>query len=130
MATEPKCGSSILIVEDETLVRMGAAEHLRDVGFTVIEAASGEEARAVLEAGVRVDVVFSDIMMPGDLDGLALAEWIGELPSAPAIVLASGVPAALGDAQKRHPHIRAVLIKPYSYDAMERIARELTPKGD
>lgn len=129
MEPEPSRGPSILIVEDETLVRMGVAEHLRDAGFTVIEAASGDEARAVLEAGVRVDVVFSDIMMPGAVDGMALAEWIGQLPSAPAIVLASGVPAALGEAQRRHPHIRAVLTKPYAYADLERIARELAPKG-
>ena len=120
----------ILVVDDDAALLRLLSLRLQKEGFTVIEAASGEEARAVLEAGVRIDVVFSDIMMPGALDGLALAEWIGQLPSAPAIVLASGVPAALGDAQKRHPHIRAVLIKPYSYDALERIARELAPKGD
>jgi CheY-like chemotaxis protein len=126
MEAQPNRGPSILIVEDETLVRLSVAEHLRDKGFTVIEAVNGDEARAVLEAGVHVDVVFSDIMMPGSMDGLALAALVGQFPSPPAIVLASGVETALGDAQRKHPHIKAVLIKPYSYDAVERIARELT----
>ena len=130
MEAQENPGPSILIVEDETLVRMGIAEHLRDAGFLVIEAINGEEARAVLEAGVRIDVVFSDLMMPGALDGLALTEWIARLPSPPAIVLTSGVPAALGDARSRHPQIKAVLTKPYSYEDLERIARELTPTRD
>jgi len=111
-------------------VRMGIAEHLRDAGFTVIEAINGEEARTVLEAGVHVDIVFSDVMMPGAMDGLALTEWISQLSAPPAVVLTSGVPATLGDARSKFPQIKAVLTKPYSYDDLERLARELAPKRD
>jgi two-component system, response regulator PdtaR len=129
MDPQPNRGPSILVVEDETLVRMGVAEHLRDAGFTVIEAASGDEARVVLEAGVQVDLVFSDITMPGGVDGVGLAAWIGQLTSPPALVLTSGIPSALYAAQSAHPHIRATLSKPYSYDDVERIMRELTTRA-
>lgn len=128
MEAQPDRSPSILIVEDETLVRMGIAEHMRDAGFTVIEAASADEARSILEAGVEVRLVFSDIAMPGAIDGMTLAAWIGQLPSPPAVVLTSGVTSALQAAQSQHPHIKAVLTKPYSYEDLERIARELAQK--
>ena len=54
----------ILVVEDEVMVRLAAAEHLRENGFTVIEAVSADEARSVLQSGIDVSLVFSDIQMP------------------------------------------------------------------
>ncbi|MEO6153452.1 MAG: response regulator [Croceibacterium sp.] len=63
---------AILIVEDEILIRTLASDELRDAGFDVIEAVNGDEALAVLKSGVRVDLVFSDVRMPGSLDGVGL----------------------------------------------------------
>ena len=70
---DPDRAQTILIVEDETLVRMATAEHLRDAGYIVVEAATGEEAQAVLEAGVPVSLIFSDVNMPDAIDGLLAA---------------------------------------------------------
>jgi CheY-like chemotaxis protein len=121
---------TILIVEDETLVRMATAEHLRDAGYTVVEAASGEEAQAVLEAGVQVSLIFSDVNMPGAVDGLALAAWAGAQHNPPVVLLTSGVPDMLTQARARCPHVQAYLTKPYVYEDLERSIRELLPRLD
>lgn len=67
---------TILVVEDETLVRLPLTEYLGDFGYHVLEAADVAEARAVLNADTPIDLVFSDVNMPGGADGFALAAWI------------------------------------------------------
>ncbi len=68
---------TILIVEDEVVVRMNVSEYLRDYGYKVIEAASGDEALQVLkDPTISVHIVFSDVQMPGTLDGFGLSQWI------------------------------------------------------
>lgn len=63
-------GETVLVVEDEVLLRLVVAEYLRDCGFKVIEAAHADEAVMVLkQPDLRIDVLFSDIEMPGSLDG-------------------------------------------------------------
>jgi CheY-like chemotaxis protein len=80
----------VLVVEDEVLIRILVADELREVGFSVIEAANADEALSYLKAGGDVDLVFSDIRMPGSLDGLELARQLrGRYPSLP-IILTSG----------------------------------------
>jgi CheY-like chemotaxis protein len=63
----------ILIVEDELFVRMVAADALAEHGFTIIEADCAEEALEALDAHERVDLLFTDVNMPGEMDGIALA---------------------------------------------------------
>jgi CheY-like chemotaxis protein len=65
----------VLVVEDEVLVRLSAAQHLRQSGCEVLEAMNAEEALRLLET-VDVDVAFSDVTMPGTIDGLALVDWL------------------------------------------------------
>lgn len=113
----------ILVVDDDVIVRLAAADHLRDHGFTVFEAANGVEARDVLEAGVEVDLVFSDINMPGGVDGVALAQWIGVNLSETPVVLTSGEQSALDSAQATCPNVRGFVIKPYDYEAIVRRLR-------
>ena len=66
----------MLIVEDEFLLRMDAAEAIGAAGFEVIEAANADEAIEVLEARPDITVVFTDIQMPGSMDGLKLARAV------------------------------------------------------
>ena len=67
----------VLVVEDEILIRMVIAEYLRSCGYRVIEAASADEALIVLQhKELEVDVVFSDIEMPGSMDGFELSKWL------------------------------------------------------
>ena len=103
----------ILLVEDEVLVRLVISEYLRRCGYRVIEAASGEEAVLVLEqADVDVEVVLSDVEMPGEMDGFALARWVRR--NRPGIdVILAGTPSraaeAAGGLCESGPH----LSKPY-----------------
>lgn len=63
----------VLLVEDEVLVRMALAADLRMAGFSVVEASSGEEALDYLRSGARADIMVSEIGVPGETDGVALA---------------------------------------------------------
>lgn len=63
----------ILLVEDEGLIRMVTADYLRDEGFEVVEAWDGDEAARLLDASDRFDVLFTDVRMPGVLDGVDVA---------------------------------------------------------
>ena len=68
----------VLLAEDETLVRMVAAEMLREEGsFNVIEAADADQALTVLEATTNVQALVTDVEMPGSLDGFTLARPAG-----------------------------------------------------
>ena len=64
---------TILVVEDETLIRLLAADSLEESGYRVLEAADATEALRILEEHDEVDVLFTDVNMPGPLDGLDLA---------------------------------------------------------
>lgn len=103
----------VLLVEDEVLLRLAIAERLREHGFVVIEAANGEEARNLILAGVAADLVMSDIMMPGALDGAGLAVWLAAHGVKAPIILTSGLSQALAEARARCPHVAAFLPKPY-----------------
>jgi DNA-binding NtrC family response regulator len=116
---------AVLIVEDEILIRLAVAAHLRDAGFRVFEASGPAEAQEVMQSRAPVDVVFSDIMMPGDVDGLALAAWIRREHPATRIVLTSGVPQAIAAAHARSDDI-PLIEKPYDYDALVDLLRQLT----
>jgi CheY-like chemotaxis protein len=68
---------TVLVVEDEVFIRMVISDYLRSCGYKVIEAANADEALIVLQhLDLTVDVVFTDIEMPGTMDGFALANWI------------------------------------------------------
>ncbi|WP_426611320.1 response regulator [Bradyrhizobium sp. McL0616] len=66
----------ILIVEDEPLVRMSTADTISEAGFDVIQARNADEAIAVLELRPDIHLVFTDIHMPGSMDGLRLAHFV------------------------------------------------------
>lgn len=66
----------VLVVEDEALARLVAASALSDAGFEVLEAASAAEAMAVFAARNEIDVLFTDVQMPGLSDGYSLAKWV------------------------------------------------------
>lgn len=81
---------TVLLVEDEAMVRLNTADDLREHGFHVLEAADGPQAIEILRGELRPDLVFADLVMPGDPGGLDLARWIrSHYPELP-IVLTSG----------------------------------------
>lgn len=73
VAAEPR---TVLLVEDEALLRMLMADLLRGAGVRVIEAATADEALAVFSSGLALDMVFTDVRMPGGMDGVALAQAV------------------------------------------------------
>jgi two-component sensor histidine kinase/CheY-like chemotaxis protein len=80
----------VLVVEDEMLLRMRAVDIVEDAGFTPIEAANADEALAILESRSDVDLLFTDIQMPGSMDGLKLAHAVHARWPSIKIILVSG----------------------------------------
>lgn len=85
-------GATILVVDDEPLLLFDLGEQLRAAGYTVIEAASGVAAQGTLGKGtperpVLVDLVVTDVRMPGSLDGIELARWAKTECELPVILL-------------------------------------------
>jgi CheY-like chemotaxis protein len=117
-----KSVQTILIVEDEVLVRLPIAEYLRDLGYQVREAANVAEAKLLLDAAAHIDLVFSDVHMPGGEDGLALAQWMARLHPAVPVILTSGRPLPAGAAAGFH-----TLPKPYNHQTAEALMRSLLP---
>ena len=85
-----KDAAVILIAEDEALVRFALSDCLADRGFRVLEAGTATEAIDVLESEPEIDLVFSDIRMPGPIDGIDLARWVHANRPGLAVVLTSG----------------------------------------
>jgi DNA-binding response OmpR family regulator len=81
----------ILVVDDDNLIRLVIADYLRDCGFEVIEAASGDEAAEVLQSAVPLDLVFTDVQMPGHINGFALARLVRQQHSSIGVMITSGV---------------------------------------
>jgi DNA-binding NtrC family response regulator len=115
MQQRPEKPFTILVVEDEALIRAALCQVLEDAGFAVREADCVARAVDALTAadGEHIHAVFSDIQMPGAVDGLALADWIREKRPDVAVLLTSGYPGrSLG--ANRH----AFLPKPYDFDQL------------
>src|SRR4051794_10455168 len=84
--------ATILVVEDEVLVRLVIAEYLRECGYRVHEAAHADEAIAVLQAPeVSIDIVFSDVEMPGAMDGFGLSRWVRKNLPGVEVLLTAGI---------------------------------------
>ena len=124
----PASPPTILVVEDEILVRTVIAAYLRDCGFDVVEAGNADEAVRVLEAGIQVDIVFSDVNMPGSLDGFGLAQWLRRERPGLKIILTSGAAQAVKDASDLCAHV-PILAKPYDYAEVARQLRALLSKN-
>jgi CheY-like chemotaxis protein len=80
----------ILIVDDEMLIRWGAVQIAEDAGFEVIEAANADEAIDILENRSDIRIVFTDIRMPGSMDGLKLARAVRDRWPPIKIIVTSG----------------------------------------
>ena len=80
----------VLVVEDEMLLRMRAVDMVEDAGFTPVEAVDADEAVAILESRSDIALLFTDIQMPGSMDGLKLAHAVRERWPPIKIILVSG----------------------------------------
>jgi DNA-binding response OmpR family regulator len=82
---------TLLIVEAEALIRMALSDYLQECGYKVLEASTADEAVLIIEqGGVIIDLVFSEVKMPGSMNGFVLAQWLrANRPGLP-IILTSG----------------------------------------
>lgn len=115
--------ATILVVDDEVLIRMVIADHLRECGYHVIGASDGQEAIAVLAVEPGIAIIVSDVQMP-NCNGFELAQWVHrERPNARVILASGAVKAAevAVDLCIEYP----VLTKPYDLDAIVSRIRSL-----
>jgi two-component system, response regulator PdtaR len=117
-----KAKSLVLVVEDETLVRMVATEIAAEADFDVISVANADEAIGVLEGGVDVSVVFTDIHMPGSIDGLGLARSVHERWPPVRLIVTSG---RGGVGKDELPEGGRFLLKPYDAGTLIKALREV-----
>jgi CheY-like chemotaxis protein len=112
----------VLIVEDELLLRINAAELITEAGFDIVEAGHAEEAIAILEGRPDIHIVFTDIQMPGSMDGLKLARYIrGRWPPIKLVVTSGQVAIADGDL----PEGGVFIGKPYTSAEISATLRDL-----
>lgn len=115
--------ATILMVEDEALVRVLGVGMLVHAGFRVVEAADGDEALEFLEAHSDVRLLFTDVNLLGTIDGLALARQVHSRWPRIGIIVVSGKPLTQPD---ELPAGSRFYQKPYDADVVVRHARELT----
>jgi DNA-binding response OmpR family regulator len=109
----------VLVVEDEVILRMAVCAHLRDAAFVVIEAVDAEEAVELLQANRSIALVFSDINMPGPLDGNDLAAWIAVQYPEVKVLLTSGIGREGGP---------PFIAKPYAFAELQRRIEAMLPR--
>lgn len=91
MSVDPAAASTtVLVVEDEMVLRMRAVNIVEDAGFVAVEAVNADEALRILEERSDISLLFSDIQMPGTMDGLKLAHAVHDRWPAIKIILVSG----------------------------------------
>jgi len=86
----PDIPAVVLVVEDEMLLRMRAVDMVEDAGFTSVEAVDADQAVAILESRSDIALLFTDIQMPGSMDGLKLAHAVRKRWPPINIILVSG----------------------------------------
>ncbi len=123
---KPVTGSgTVLVVDDEERVRKLAGRYLQDLGYQVLAASNGEMAVTILESELDIGLVFSDVVMPGEISGYDLFSWVRERRPKTKVLLATGL---------RSPEVRALaeegksarpmtLTKPYSKEQLAEAIR-------
>jgi len=119
--SELACAGSILVVEDEVVLRMDLADHLRTSGFVVLEALNGDHALTVLKTEENVRLVITDMRMPGQVDGGTLLTWLRQEKPHIKVIVVSGNLAV--DALPANADAR--FSKPLNMEMLLRHARNL-----
>ena len=115
----------IIVAEDESARRMLAAEVLTEAGYTVVEAARADDALAIIKSRA-VDLLFTDVQMPGSMDGLELARYVRRHWPRVAVLIVSG---HSNPASTELPDGSRFLRKPYSTNQLLADVRELAATG-
>lgn len=121
----PGGDETILMVEDNAALRHAAAQQLSELGYCVVEVDNADSAFRALAEERRIDLLFTDLVMPGSMDGADLARRAVALRPGLKILLASGFPGACGAEQRLPDQPFAILTKPYRRDDLARTVREV-----
>jgi len=121
--TLPRGEEAILVVEDNEGIRALAVEQLQSLGYRTFSAADGVNALAVIQSGVPIDLLFTDIVMPGGLDGRALAAAARKLRPGLKVSFTSGFTAAAASAAAEDQFGSNLLSKPYRKTELARLIR-------
>ncbi len=114
--------ATILVVEDEPLIQAITCEALNESGYRVLAAGDADEAVRILNGDNSVRLLFTDIVMPGALDGFALADWAKSVRPELKVIYASGYSWAAQQAHHGRVH-GEMLRKPYRAGDLERAVR-------
>jgi DNA-binding NtrC family response regulator len=115
-----------LVVEDEASVRLAISDYLTEQGFTVLQAAGAAGAIDVIALHPEIDLVFTDLAMPGDLDGLDLVDWLLKRHPGLPVIVASGLRGRVTTmAEYSNSQALSYFVKPYPYDAVAKKIRQV-----
>jgi DNA-binding NtrC family response regulator len=113
--SKPLAVETVLLLDSDVLIRMPIAQYLRDCGYRVLEPANVNEAMTILQKpDIQVDVVLSDVEMPGSMNGFGFAQWARSVRPGLQIVL-SGTPQRTADAAAELCEHGPLLMKPYDH---------------
>jgi DNA-binding response OmpR family regulator len=129
-ASKPAPVETVLVLEDDVLVRMPICQYLRDCGYRVLEAASADEAARILQKpDIQIDVILSDVEMHGKMNGFGFAQWARSVRPGVDIVLA-GTPERAARAAGELCEQGPILVKPYDHKiVLDRIKRLLAARA-
>ena len=129
-AAEPERKAKILVVEDQEAVRAVAMEFLQDFGYEVLEAENAVQALQVLQDVPDIDLLFTDVVMPGGMNGFDLSQAASQIHPGLKIIHASGYPKG-AMVHQEEPRLKDNLIsKPYRRDELKKVVEEtLAGKG-
>ncbi|WP_242120375.1 response regulator [Sphingomonas lacusdianchii] len=109
--------ATILLVDDEEAIRSILRDYLNDLQYNVIEASNGDEAIAVIDSMVKIDLVITDIIMPGATDGLSLIDYARRANPRTRTIAMSGFAGSYNASVKKADKFMS---KPFTFPALER----------
>jgi PAS domain S-box-containing protein len=121
---------TVLVVEDNVQLRRAAVRQLKALGYVTYEAENAEAALLILEGKDVMDLLFSDVVMPGDMDGIELAHEATRLHPKLRVLLTSGFPDLRGSERRMTSPGYRLLNKPYRHDELARSVREVLDKDE
>jgi PAS domain S-box-containing protein len=117
--------ATILVVEDEARTRRLAIQTLTELGYRVVETDNADAAALMIRNNLDVDLLFTDVVMPGELDGLKLGRWARELRPGLKVLVTSGLPHDKADAVENGDDALRFIMKPYTREALREVVGSL-----
>ena len=123
----PLTGGSetVLVVEDNPRLRVVAVRQLSDLGYQVLDAENAEEGLRIATTNDGIDLLFTDVMLPGGMDGIELAHRVAQLRPGVGILLTSGLAGGRAGERTAHRDQSLILGKPYDLNVLSQAVRDV-----